>query len=126
MSNVERKPKASVSVLWMEAIFLEPGKNTGEVVRVSSVNGTNRIIIGGFDIHVPGEFGGDPNKVLAAYKRQIEQIDAAFANMPPDSKPLSYCEDTALIPISDDELDEQIREFDKQRKVICMKTGKTI
>jgi len=120
MSNSERETSASVTTIWTVGVLDE------ERVRICTGNGVNRIIVGGFDIHVPGEFGGDADKVLGAYKLQMEELEKAFANMPPDSKPLSYCEDTALIPISDQELEEQIREFDKQRKVICMKTGKTI
>ena len=120
MSKSERSSNASVTTIWSVGVLDE------ERVRICTGNGVSRIIVGGFDIHVPGEFGGDAEKVLEAYKLQMEELEKAFANMPPDSKPLSYCEDTALIPISDDELDEQIREFDKQRKVICMRTRQSI
>ena len=120
MNKSERETSASVTTIWTVGVLDE------ERVRICTGNGVSRIIVGGFDIHVPGKFDGDPKKVLGAYKLQMEELENAFANMPPDSKPLSYCEDTALIPISDQELEEQIREFDKQRKVICMKTGKTI
>lgn len=61
----------------------------GEPVRVSIVNGIARILVCGSDIHVPGKFDGDPKKVLSVYKMQIEEIDAAFANLPDDWQPPS-------------------------------------
>ena len=117
MSNSERECK----VIWSVSLV------DGERVRICTGNGINRIIIGGFDIHVPGEFDGDPKKVLAAYKFQMEELEKTFANMPPDSDQPSRCEDNCgLIPISDEELDAEIREFESQCKVISLKTRQAI
>ena len=119
MTNSEQKPKASVTAIWTEAVL------EGEVVRVSIVNGTARILIGGFDIHVPGRFDGDVNEVLAAYKRQVEKLEIAFANLPsvPD-EPSRSEPNCGLIPLTTEELDQQVEEFMKQRgNVIDLKTG---
>ncbi len=76
MSNVERKPKATISVIWSDAVL------DGEPARVSIVNGIARICIGWFDIHVPGKFDGCVDEVISAYKRQLEETEKAFRNLP--------------------------------------------
>jgi hypothetical protein len=118
MSNVERKPKASVSVIWSDAML------DGEPARVSIVNGIARICIGWFDVHVPGKFDGCVDEVISAYKRQEEETEKAFRNLPDDWEQSSCCDD--LLTISDEELEKEIREFEAQCKVISLKTGKTI
>ena len=120
MSKSERSSNASVTTIWSVGVLDE------ERVRICTGNGVSRIIVGGFDVHVPGEFGGDAEKVLEAYKLQMEELEKTFNNLRDDSDQPSRCEDNCgLTPISDQELDEQIREFDKQRKVICMRTRRT-
>ena len=121
MSNSERGSTASVTTIWTVGVLDE------ERVRICTGNGVSRIIVGGFDIHVPGKFDGDPKKVLGAYKLQMEELENAFNNLPDDWEKSSCGEDNCgLTPISDQELDEQIREFDKQRKIICIKTRQSI
>ena len=121
MSKSERSSNASVTTIWSVGVLDE------ERVRICTGNGVSRIIVGGFDVHVPGEFGGDAEKVLEAYKLQMEELEKTFANMPPDSDQPSRCEDNCgLIPISDEELDAEIREFESQCKVISLKTRQAI
>ena len=135
MSNAERESKASVSTMasvstiWTDAVL------EGEPARVSIVNGTARIRIGWFDIHVPGKFDSDVDEVIAAYERQVEETEKAFRKLPDDSDEPSCCENNCgLIGITDEELDRQIeeldeliREYDKDRgQVISMRTRKTI
>jgi hypothetical protein len=119
MSNVERKPKASVSVIWSDAML------DGEPARVSIVNGTARIRIGWFDIHVPGKFDSDVDEVIAAYERQVEETEKAFRKLPDDWEQSSCCDD--LLAITDEELEREIREFEKHRgQVINIKTRQSI
>ena len=119
MSNSERESKASVSTIWTDAVL------EGEPARVSIVNGTARIRIGWFDIHVPGKFDGCVDEVISAYKRQEEETEKAFRSMPDGWKQPSCCYD--LLAITDEELDELILEYEKDRgQVISMKTGERI
>ncbi len=122
MSDTEIETKASISVIWTEGVL------DGEPVRVSSVNGINRIIIGGFDTHVPGKYGGDAKKILEAYQMQIEETEKAFARMLDESDDSSCCEDNCgLIGITEEELDELVREYEKHRgQIIDIKTRKSI
>ena len=124
MSDIEPKLKASVSVIWSDAML------DGEPARVSIVNGIARICIGWFDIHVPGKFDSDVDEVIAAYKRQLEDTERAFHNLPDDSEQSSCCDDDCvLLPISDEELeelDEQIREYEKQCKIIPFKKRQSL
>ena len=121
MSNSERETSASVTTIWTVGVLDE------ERVRICTGNGVNRIIVGGFDIHVPGEFGGDADKVLGAYKLQMEELEKAISNLPDDWEKSSCGEDNCgLIPISDEELEEQIREYEKQCKIISIKTKQAI
>ncbi len=127
MSDTETKYKASVSTIWSHATILEPGGNTEETVRVSIVNGTAKILITGFVICVPGKFDGDVEEVLAAYKRMIEEQSIAHAKMVDDLGEPSFCNDLLAISQEElDELDELIREFESQCKVICMITRKSL
>ena len=125
MSNSERESKASVSTMasvstiWTDAVL------EGEPARVSIVNGTARIRIGWFDIHVPGKFDSDVDEVIAAYERQVEETEKAFRKLPDDWEQSSCCDD--LLAITDEELDELILEYEKDRgQVISMKTGERI
>ena len=125
MSNSEQESKASVSTMasvstiWTDAVL------EGEPARVSIVNGTARIRIGWFDIHVPGKFDSDVDEVIAAYERQVEETEKAFRSMPDGWKQPSCCDD--LLAITDEELDELILEYEKDRgQVISMKTRERI
>jgi hypothetical protein len=117
MSNTKQRACASVLTIWTDAVL------DGEPVKVSIVNGIAKIRTGGFDIFVPGEFDADIGEVLAAYKRQAQEVDKLLANLPDDMVQSSCFDDSCrFLPISDAELEEQIREFEKQCKVIPMKT----
>jgi hypothetical protein len=119
MSNSEQKPKARISTIWTDAVL------EGEPARVSIVNGTARIRIGWFDIHVPGKFDSDVDEVIAAYERQVEETEKAFRKLPDDWEQSSCCDD--LLAITDEELEREIREFEKHRgQVINIKTRQSI
>ncbi len=128
MSDIETKYKASLSVIWSETVLVEPGGNTEETVRVSIVNGTAKILITGFVICVPGNFDGDVEEVLDAYKRMVEEQSIAHAKMVDDSDESSCCNNLLVISQEElDELDELVREYEKDRgQVIDLKTGEWI
>ena len=107
-----------VSTIWEEAVM------DGDQIRVGIFSSFARILVDGFDIHVHGQFNGCVDEVISAYKRQEEETEKAFRNSPDDWEQPSHCDN--LITISDEELEEQIREFESQCKVLCMKTGKMI
>ena len=106
-----------VSTLWEEAVM------DGDQIRVGLFSSFARILVDGFDIHVHGQFNGCV-EVIAAYKRQEEETEKAFRNSPDDWEQPSHCDN--LITISDEELEEQIREFEKHFVVVSITTGQQI
>ena len=106
-----------VSTIWEEAVI------DGDQIRVGIFSSFARILVDEFDIHVHGKFCGCDD-VIAAFKRQQVEIDKAIANLPDDWEKSSCGEDNCgLIPISDEELDAEIREYDKHRgQVLNIKT----
>jgi len=100
MRNSERKPKASVSAIWTEAVMDE------EPVRVSIVNGVARVRIWEFDIHVPGNFDGDVDEVVAAYKRQEEEMEEKIANFNANPEPPPLEPPEGWVPFSDQDIQD--------------------
>jgi hypothetical protein len=81
LNNSEQNSKASISTIWTSTTV----KLDEDLVNVMlACNGIAKIQIGGVDgfyIFMPGEFDEDPRKVIAAYKKQAEEIEAGFARV---------------------------------------------
>ena len=123
MSDIEPEFKASVSTIWTSFCFLD-----GEPARVKIIKGQAILRIFGFDAPVPGVFeDGDIQGVITAHQKQLADIDTAIAALPSGWVPTSRCDECPeLIPITDEELEEQIKQYEKRGEVISLKTGKTI
>jgi hypothetical protein len=107
-----------VSKIWEEAVM------DGEQIRVGIFSSFARILIDGFDIHVHGNICSC-DEVITAYKRQEEETEKAFRNLPDGWKQPSCCDD--LLAISEEELNELILEYEKDRgQVINIKTRQSI
>ena len=123
--------KASVSTIWSD-IDLD-----GESAKISIVNGQAKIRVDGdgFEVPVKGVFDPDDIEgVITAHKKEIADNEVNYHALK-DRCLEAQCQDNdyGLISISDEELDEkleeldaEIREFEKQCKVICMKTRQQI
>ena len=113
-----------VSTLWEEAVM------DGDQIRVGIFSSFARILVDGFDIHVHGQFNGCVDEVISAYKRQEEETEKAFRNSPDEPVEQTVCDDNCgLFEITDEELDELVREYEKGRGQVIsmkMKTKKTI
>ena len=105
-----------VSTIWEEAVM------DGDQIRVGIFSSFARILVDGFDIHVHGQFNGCA-EVIAAYERQVEETEKAFRNSPDEPVDPTVCdENCGLVEITDEELDELVREYEKDRgQVISMK-----
>ena len=131
MSNSERKPKASISVIWTDIDF------DGLSAKISIVNGQAKLRVegDGFEVPVIGVFDPDDiEKVITAHKKEIAD-NAVNYHAFKDRCLEDQCQDDdyGLIPISDEELDEkleeleeQIREFEKHFVVVSITTGQQI
>jgi hypothetical protein len=125
MSNSKQESKASVSTIWTD-IDLD-----GESAKISIVNGQAKIRVDGdgFEVPVKGVFDPDDIEgVITAHKKEIADNEVNYHALK-DRCLEAQCQDNdyGLIPITDEELDELIREYEKDRgQVISMKTRKTI
>ena len=102
MGDTEPKSKASVSAIWTDAVL------DGEPVRISIVNGIARVRICEFDIHVPGNFDGDVDEVVAAYKRQEEEMDVKIANFHDNPEPPPWEPPEGWVPFTDQDIQELV------------------
>jgi hypothetical protein len=79
----------------------------GEPVKVSIVNGIAKIRFSDLDMPMPGVFGnGDIEGVIAAYTKQIEEVDAAFDALPDGWRPPSWGPHDGLDAFDDIDLPE--------------------
>jgi len=123
--------KASVSKIWTDIDF------DGESAKISIVNGQAKLRVegDGFEVPVKGVFDPDDIEgVITAHKKEIADIGVNYHALQ-DRCSEAQCQDynCGLIPISDEELDEElekmdaeIREFESQCKVISLKTRQAI
>ena len=122
MSNSEQESKASVSTIWTSIVL------DGEPARVKIMKGQAILRLFGYDSPLPGVFeDGDIRRVITAHQKQLADIDAAIAALPSGWVPTSRCDECPeLIPITDEELEEQIKQYEKRGEVISLKKGESI
>jgi hypothetical protein len=100
MKDTKQRGSASLFTIWTDACI------DGEPARISIVNGAAKIRMYGLTGVLPGQFAeGAIADVVAAEKKQVEEIDAAFDALP-DGRPPSWGPHDGLDAFDDIDLAE--------------------